>query len=68
LSAFLSILNRLINEKLKSAETRKFSKRAKGIDMVERSFGSWKIKETGSEYVRRLRGESEKRFKRLGIR
>jgi len=36
--------------------------------MVERSFGSWKIKETGSEYVRRLRGESEKRFKRLGIR
>jgi hypothetical protein len=39
--------------------------RRKSIDIVEKTAGLWKIKESGSEYVRRLRKESEKRFKRL---
>ncbi len=35
---------------------------------VEESFGIWKgMKETGAEYVRKLRDESEKRRKRLGL-
>lgn len=63
--------SKLINEKLKVTEgiesTGDVAKKSKS-DIVERSFGSWKMKETGSEYVRRLRRESEKRFKRLGIR
>jgi predicted CopG family antitoxin len=61
-------LSKLINEKLKRAETMKTKgERRKSIDIVEKTAGLWKIKESGSEYVRRLRKESEERFKRLGI-
>lgn len=37
------------------------------LEIVRRSAGSWKIKETGAEYVRRIRKESEKRLKRMGL-
>jgi predicted CopG family antitoxin len=61
-------LSKLINEKLKMVETMKAKEeRRKSIDIVERTAGLWKIEESGSEYVRTLRKESEKRFKRLGI-
>ena len=61
-------LSRLINEKLKHAEgfpsiTNKESRES----AVERAFGSWKRTETGTEYVRKLRKESERRFRRFGI-
>ncbi len=37
-------------------------------DAVERAFGAWsKSKESGLEYVKRIRGEEEKRLKRLGL-
>jgi hypothetical protein len=61
-------LSKLINEKLKKAEITKMKReRRKTIDIVKKTAGLWKIKESGSEYVRRLRKESEERFKRLGI-
>lgn len=60
--------SKLVNEKLwKTGEDRTKPPGKKGEDIVERTFGSWKIKETGAEYVRKLRKQSEKRFKRLGI-
>ena len=50
-------LSRLINEKLKRA-------RGKGtIDIVKKTAGLWKLKESGIEYTRRLRSESEKRLR-----
>ncbi|MDE1855859.1 MAG: hypothetical protein KGH49_01335, partial [Candidatus Micrarchaeota archaeon] len=52
-------LSRIINEKLKRARPKR------GGDIVKRTAGMWKIKETGSEYVRRLRSESEERTKRV---
>ena len=59
-------LSRLINEKLKAAdsisETNKEDK-----ELIELAFGSWKTKESGTQYVRRLRKDSDKRFRRLGI-
>ncbi len=61
----------LINEKLRRAESLKAETKTVGIkkkaDIVERTAGMWKTKESGAEYVRRLRKESEERFKRLGI-
>ena len=36
-------------------------------DTFKKAFGSWKIKESGVEYVRKMRKESEKRMKRLGL-
>lgn len=61
-------LSRLINEKLKQAEggSRDASKEEKDR-LIESAFGSWKTKESGAQYVRTLRKESEKRFRRLGI-
>ncbi len=53
-------LSMLINEKLRARV-----KPAKSI--VEETAGMWKIKETGAEYVRRIRKEAEKREKRLGL-
>ena len=62
--------NEVIEAHLKEPETSKevrhLAPNERG-DIVERTFGMWKIKETGAEYVRKLRSESEKRFKRLGI-
>lgn len=65
--------NEVIEEHLKEPTTSgKVSKNASKElqergDIVERTFGSWKIKETGSEYVRKLRRGWEKRARRLGI-
>ncbi len=63
--------SKLVNEKLKKVEGMKVDTASKidnkGKDIVERTFGIWNIKENGSEYVKKLRNESEKRFKRLGI-
>lgn len=61
-------LSRLINEKLRRTEaSAMLMSKEREKDIVERTFGSWKIKESGAEYVRRLRRESEKRMKRLGL-
>jgi len=60
-------LSRLINEKLRNGERRRVGERTSG-DLVERAFGSWKIKETGVGYVKRLRRESERRIRRIGVR
>ena len=56
-------LSRLINEKL-SAEIP--ANRAVA-NKVEKSFGSWMLKETGAEYVRKLRRQSEQRLRRMAI-
>jgi len=53
-------LSRLINEKLKNA-----SKRPADEDIVKKTAGLWEIKETGSEYTRRIRMEAEEKVKRL---
>lgn len=60
-------LSKLINEKLKGSESMAEGNAGEKIDVVEKTAGMWKIKESGAEYVRKLRMESEKRFKRLGI-
>ncbi len=66
-------LSKLINEKLRNAEGIEINRKTEDkeikrrLDIVRRSAGSWKIKETGSEYVRKLRNESEKRLKRMGL-
>ena len=51
------MLSRIINEKLKKA----------GISrdgIVEKTFGLWNIKETGSQYTRHIRREAENKVKR----
>jgi transcription initiation factor IIF auxiliary subunit len=59
-------LSRLINEKLKAADSiSKTSKEDK--ELIELAFGSWKTKESSTQYVKRLRKDSDKRFRRLGI-
>ena len=66
-------LSRLINEKLEGSEiselntgTKTMSRKERG-DIVERSFGILKLKETGAEYARKMRKGWGKRAKRLGI-
>ena len=57
-------LSWLINEKLRLSE--KISAHEKSI--VEKTFGLWKEwKVPSKEYVRRIRKESEKRLKRMGL-
>ena len=57
-------LSWLINEKLRLSE--KISTHEKSI--VEKTFGLWKEwKVPSKEYVRRIRKESEKRLKRMGL-
>ncbi len=56
-------LSRLINEKLKAAEGGTNRTQAN----IEKIFGSWTAKQTGAVYVRKLRKESDKRLRRLGI-
>jgi hypothetical protein len=60
-------LSRLINEKLKTSDENSTENRESREIAVERAFGSWKIKETGKQYARRLRKESENRLSRFGI-
>ena len=50
-------LSRIINEKLKA------SKKRSNKDILKETFGIWKINETGVEYTKRIREESEKRLK-----
>jgi hypothetical protein len=53
-------LSRLINEKLAGMK-----KNSTGSDDIfKKTFGMWKIKETGAEYTRRIRAEGEKRMAR----
>lgn len=63
--------SKLVNEKLRKnegIETKLITEdRGTKDDIVERTFGTWKIKETGVEYVRRIRKGWAKRAKRLGI-
>jgi len=65
--------SKLVNEKLRKVELETKSLPTKNVkgedkkDVVERTFGSWKINETGVEYVRRVRKGWGKRAKRLGI-
>lgn len=65
--------SKLINEKLRKAEgivlkdlsdDEEIKRR---LEIVRRSAGSWKIKETGAEYVRKIRGGWSKRLKRMGL-
>jgi len=64
-------LSRLINEKLQNVESTTSSSESdeikRRLEIVRKTAGLWKIKETGKSYVKRLRKESEKRFKRLDI-
>lgn len=63
--------SKLVNEKLRGTEgigSRPITEESsEKNDIVERTFGTWKIKETGVEYVRRIRKGWAKRAKRLGI-
>jgi len=58
-------LSRIINEQLKAIE--KTAIEGDEEDLVARAFGSWRITETGTECVRRLRRESKKRFEKLNV-
>ncbi len=60
-------LSKLINEKLKMGDATMITSRKGEIDIVQRAFGSWKTKESSSEFVRKLRRESERRLRRLRI-
>lgn len=53
-------LSRLINEKLAKL-TRKKKRKA---NIAERTFGAWKIKETGLEYTKKIREEMETNVER----
>ena len=35
--------------------------------VLEKTFGAWKSKGSGVDYVREIREDSEKRLKRLGV-
>ncbi len=59
-------LSKLINEKLKESGGIGEAKASKK-DIIEKTFGMWKMKESSVGYVRKLRRESEKRMKRLGL-
>jgi len=54
-------LSRIINEKLKDSRKRT----NKNKDILKETFGIWKIKETGLEYTKRIRAESEERLERI---
>ena len=50
-------LSRIINDKLRGTKMRGPE------DIVERTAGLWKLKESGYEYTRRIRSESESRLR-----
>jgi predicted CopG family antitoxin len=52
-------LSKVINEKLRATGTKKPK-----YDIVKKTKGIWKLKETGSEYTHKIRAEWEKRFER----
>ena len=53
-------LSMIVNEKLRAQRRHRGS-------IADETFGTWKMKETGTEYVRRLRKKFELREKRLGM-
>jgi len=57
-------LSKLINEKLKFAQMQPPGRMPEN---VRESFGCWKTSETGSDYVTRLRKQSERRLTRLNV-
>ena len=63
--------SKLVNEKLWKTGGKDMVMMKNGKDMrtsvAKETFGAWKMKETGAEYVRKLRDESEKRLKRMGL-
>ena len=62
------IANEVIEEHLKEKSIVMSAKTAgKKSDIVEKTFGSWNIKETGKEYVRKMRKGWKKRSKGLEI-
>lgn len=60
------IANEAIEEYIENSEKSNLDIK-KRIEIAEKAAGIWKSKESGSEYVRRIRSESEERLKRLGI-
>ena len=63
------ITNEFIEEHLKEKHktTNEADEIEKRLKIAKETAGTWKIKETGAEYVRKIRDESEKRRKRLGL-
>lgn len=60
--------SRLVNEKLRMSESVKTGKEiSKKISIVDKTFGAWGRGPSGKEFVRKLRKESDERFKRLGL-
>ncbi|MCL4365471.1 MAG: hypothetical protein M1569_03420 [Candidatus Marsarchaeota archaeon] len=53
-------LSRIINEKLRASAVVK----KPGYDIVKKTGGMWKVKETGSGYTTRIRSEWERRHER----
>lgn len=49
-------LSKIVNEKLKRSPK-------KNLDIVKETSGMWNLKETGHEYTKRIRSESEKRLR-----
>ena len=66
-------LSRVVNESLESHMNERKSERKSKEEVKRReeilktTFGSWGPGESGKDYVRKIRDESEKRRKRLGI-
>lgn len=58
------VIEEHLKEKSKESEDEEIKRR---LEIAKKSAGSWKTKETGAEYVRRIRKENEKRLKRMGI-
>jgi len=56
--------NELIEESLGESREKDIKKR---MTIAKKTAGIWSTKESGSDYVRRIRSESDKRFKKLGI-
>jgi len=53
-------LSKIINEKLRATGGGKKPR----YDIVKKTKGIWKLKETGSEYTRRIREEWQNRYER----
>lgn len=50
-------LSKIINEKLKGRRAKE------SLDIVKETAGMWKLKESGYEYARKMRNESEGRLR-----
>lgn len=65
--------SKLVNEKIRKAEGVEMKPiksklgETKRVSIAKETFGIWKMKETGAEYIRKLRNESERRLKKMGL-